>query len=170
MIHRDSYGFNTFAGLRIGEIQKKSNPNEWLHIPSDQNIADILTRGASPCSLLQGSLWQCGPSWLVEDEDKWPVSTVQQMSGVVDKAEIEKYEVGPKIGSKVKKSVGRCVFEQDLSTVAVIDINLLSSRISSLQKVLRIVAYVLRWIFKYDKAPHGHCMNRLAVKGINYNN
>ena len=170
MIHRDSYGFNTFAGLRIGEIQKKSNPNEWLHIPSDQNIADILTRGASPCSLLQGSLWQCGPSWLVEDEDKWPVSTVQQMSGVVDKAEIEKYEVGPKIGSKVKKSVGKCVFKQDLSTVAVIDINLLSSRISSLQKVLRIVAYVLRWIFKYDKAPHGHCMNRLAVKEINYNN
>ena len=169
MIHRDSYGFNTFAGLRIGEIQKKSNPNEWLHISSDQNIADILTRGASPCSLLQGSVWQCGPSWLVEDEDKWPVSTVQQMSGVVDKAEIEKYEVGPKIGSKVKKSVGKCVFEQDLSTVAVIDINLLSSRISSLQKVLRIVAYVLRWIFKYDKAPHGHCMSRLVVTGPNYN-
>ena len=30
MIGKNSYGFNTFAALRIGEIQQKSDPKDWL--------------------------------------------------------------------------------------------------------------------------------------------
>ena len=46
MIRKESYGFNTFAGLRVGEIQSKTSYDAWKHIPSSENIADILTRGA----------------------------------------------------------------------------------------------------------------------------
>ena len=46
MIMKESYCFNTFAGLRVGEIQKKTDIMRWLHIPSDENIADILINGA----------------------------------------------------------------------------------------------------------------------------
>ena len=48
MIKKDNYGFNTFAGLRVAEIQKKTDVDSWLHIPSAENIADVLTRGAEP--------------------------------------------------------------------------------------------------------------------------
>ena len=48
IIMKESYGFNTFAGLRVGEIQKKTDIMKWLHIPSEENIADVLTKGATP--------------------------------------------------------------------------------------------------------------------------
>ena len=40
MIRKLSYGFNKFAGLRVGEIQIKTNVEDWKHIPSEENIAD----------------------------------------------------------------------------------------------------------------------------------
>ena len=36
MILKDSYGFNTFAGLRVGEIQQKTVVEDWIHIPSKE--------------------------------------------------------------------------------------------------------------------------------------
>ena len=51
MIKKDNYGFNTFAGLRVAEIQKKTDVDSWLNIPSAENIADVLTRGAKPDKL-----------------------------------------------------------------------------------------------------------------------
>ena len=43
MIKKDSYGFNTFAGLRVAEIQQKSDVDSWRHLPSSENISNILT-------------------------------------------------------------------------------------------------------------------------------
>ena len=74
MMHKDSYGFNTFAGLRISEIQKKTDLKSWKHIPSDHNIADILTKGSTPDRINLDSCWQRGPPWLVQDHSVWPVS------------------------------------------------------------------------------------------------
>ena len=67
MIRKESYEFNTFAGLGVGEIQQKTNRNKWLHIPSKQNSSIIFTRGAPPSVLGPGSVWQAGPKWLVQD-------------------------------------------------------------------------------------------------------
>ena len=67
MIRKESYGFNTYAGLRVAEIQKKTSVDDWKHIPSEENIADILTRGVKPDMLGPGSAWQCGPEWMVKD-------------------------------------------------------------------------------------------------------
>ena len=64
MILKDSYGFNTFAGLRVAEIQQKTDPEAWLHIPGDENISDIITRWAAPNTLGKDSVWQKGPLWL----------------------------------------------------------------------------------------------------------
>ena len=67
MVLKDSYQFNTFAGLRVDEIQRKTDPDSWLHISSDDNYcADILTRGESPNKLGPDSIWQREPDWLIE--------------------------------------------------------------------------------------------------------
>ena len=60
MIKKESYGFNSFAGLRVGEIQQKTDRNSWNHVPSKENIADILTKGAPPNTLGPSSTWQAG--------------------------------------------------------------------------------------------------------------
>ena len=74
MIKKLSYGFNTFTGLIVGEIEVTTNVEDWFHIPSEENIADCLTKGLAPSKLAFGSAWQCGPSWLCKPESDWPVN------------------------------------------------------------------------------------------------
>ena len=61
----------------MSEIQKKTVAEDWLHVPSKENIADVLTKGASPESLGTDSVWQTGPVWLVDPPSTWPVTDVR---------------------------------------------------------------------------------------------
>ena len=74
MIQKESYGYNTFAGTRVGEIQEGTEPKDWYWIESDLNVADYLTRGKSPSEIDENSVWQQGPEFLKEPENHWPVS------------------------------------------------------------------------------------------------
>lgn len=47
-IHKDSYGYQTFFANRIREIQKAGPVEDWRWIEGNLNIADIITRGATP--------------------------------------------------------------------------------------------------------------------------
>ena len=76
MIQRESYGFNTFAANRIGEIHQTTDRNEWLWVPGKPwiNVADITTRGCPP-SELNSKLWQTGPDFMQDPEKDWPTKT-----------------------------------------------------------------------------------------------
>ncbi|GFS47006.1 uncharacterized protein TNCV_3031311 [Trichonephila clavipes] len=44
-------------------------PNQlWRHVPSDQNPADLVSRGVDPDKLLQQNLWFNGPTFLSGDD------------------------------------------------------------------------------------------------------
>ena len=73
MIQKESYGFNTFAATRIGEIQKSSHPEEWYWVEGKTNVADILTRGTKLNNLGPTSKWQNGPKFLDLPVDFWPI-------------------------------------------------------------------------------------------------
>ena len=51
MIQKHSYGFNTFAATRIGEIQEGTNQTDWYWVESKHNIADCITRGKKPSDI-----------------------------------------------------------------------------------------------------------------------
>jgi len=53
--------------------------DDWYWVESSKNIADIISRGASPSRLELGSEWQCGPEFLQDDEEEWPLE--QSFSG-----------------------------------------------------------------------------------------
>ena len=77
MLKKDSYVLNTFAGLRVKEIESKSDVLSWKHISSKDNfVSDILTKGATPDKLGENSEWQTGPKWLLKDPIDWPVTVV----------------------------------------------------------------------------------------------
>ena len=44
-IQSASLSFKPFVSLRVGEIQRKSYPSQWKHIPSEENVANDLSRG-----------------------------------------------------------------------------------------------------------------------------
>ncbi|XP_019738325.1 uncharacterized protein LOC109523554 isoform X2 [Hippocampus comes] len=82
-IQKDSYGYQTFFANRIGEIQKAGPVDTWKWVEGCFNIADILTRGATPEELDEDSEWQTGPQFLKWPESEWPVKTASEVSATV---------------------------------------------------------------------------------------
>ena len=69
MLKRDSYGFNTYAGLRVGEVQESSKTDEWHWIEGELNVADFVTRNkVKPSQMGKGPVWQDGPEFLSREE------------------------------------------------------------------------------------------------------
>ncbi len=64
--------FRSFIANRIGEIQMSTEPAQWQHMRTDENPADLCTRGATPSELADNCLWWNGPKWLLEDKSSWP--------------------------------------------------------------------------------------------------
>ena len=73
MIQKESYGFNTFVGTRVGEIQSHTNPSQWYWIKGDINTADIITRGEDPNNIGLNSDWQNGPKFMTKPIKYWPI-------------------------------------------------------------------------------------------------
>ena len=64
--------FRAFVANRVGEIQMYSDPQQWQHVSTEQNPADLVSRGISAENIIDNSLWWSGPDWLLKDEDDWP--------------------------------------------------------------------------------------------------
>ncbi|CAI5678593.1 unnamed protein product [Oreochromis niloticus] len=79
-IQRESYGYQTFFANRIGEIQSSTRIQDWWWIPGAQNIADVVTRGASPRDLDEDSKWQNGPRFLSLPVSEWPVRSAKELA------------------------------------------------------------------------------------------
>ena len=57
---------------RVNEILKLSDKGDWRYCPSQENPADIGSRGMPASELNQNVLWWQGPAWLTETEESWP--------------------------------------------------------------------------------------------------
>ena len=73
MIQKESYDFNTFVAVRVGEIQDHTNPQTWYWIDGKWNIADSITQGKNPDELGPRSTWQNGPEFLKLPEEEWHI-------------------------------------------------------------------------------------------------
>ena len=94
MIQRESYGFNTFASNRIGEIHSATEQDEWAWIGGKPwlNIADVTTRGLRPSDLGEDSLWQKGPEFLSLPTEQWPIK--KEVRADIDVPELKQKFVG----------------------------------------------------------------------------
>ena len=121
---KESYGFNTFAATRIGEIQEGTDPQDWYWVESDNNIADWITRGKRPNDIDADSDWQRGPTFLRLPESEWPISKVICKQESAD---------------QLKRATTMHTTTKDDSLAERININ----KDSSYKKLLRVTARVL---------------------------
>ena len=64
----DSKQYHTFAGNRVARIRSHSEASQWRHVPSEQNPADLASRGTLSVAHLAGSEWFNGPKSLTQRE------------------------------------------------------------------------------------------------------
>jgi len=57
-----------FVAHRIGEIQELTSMDEWNHVGTKENPADLVSRGVAPDELKISRLWWNGPQWLQDDD------------------------------------------------------------------------------------------------------
>ncbi|GFU02186.1 DUF5641 domain-containing protein [Nephila pilipes] len=114
-----------FVTKRISEIRKLTTSEDWLHISTDQNPADILSRGCGPKQLQKCKWWQ-GPAWLQNPKEQWPKSAVN-----IDEKEVE---------IEKRKSV-ISANNTELESISL----QLARRFSRFSKMIRVMAWVLRF-------------------------
>ncbi|KAJ8977812.1 hypothetical protein NQ317_000069 [Molorchus minor] len=61
----------TFVANRISQIQQKTQVSQWHHVASEENPADIISRGLYPDQLSNSSLWWHGPDFLKSSASTW---------------------------------------------------------------------------------------------------
>jgi hypothetical protein len=123
-IKGDPNRWKQFVANRAIEIQNLTEPHKWSYCPTEDNPADLLTRGISATSLVNSGMWLKGPDWLSACEEQWPQkSDCQCMTTLV----IESESLLSATNTKPEK-----VFEVE--------------RWSKFTKAVRVVAWVLRFI------------------------
>jgi len=121
--------WKTFVANRVAKIQELVPMESWHHVSGLENPADLASRGILAVDLLSSSLWWHGPEWLVTNVI--PTGPKEQHSTEVDK------EAKP---------------IQKFASHTLRDVSLLSNY-SRLITLLRVVAYILRFVVNCAKSP-----------------
>ena len=134
-----------FVHHRVNEILSLTSKEDWAHVAGTDNPADLGSRGVSATLLKNSRLWWEGPTWLCEDESKWP-----KFSPSVDSADIE----------VERRKNATSLFTTNTDRVGVgsiVDVE----RHGTLGKLLRVTAFVLRFINNL----RGRSMNKVLNIG-----
>ena len=145
-LSQEPSNWTTFVANRVAEIQRNDRVH-WQHVPTEDNPADAASRGVEPSALKSLEIWWKGPTWLcsgvlpsqpklnfTEDETKRP----------------ERQILHPRAAKKTP--LARVVRTVPAVSLAVTKIHNYAGDIfdlslfSSLSKLLRVVAYVKRFI------------------------
>ena len=129
-----------YIGQRVEEIRRLSPKDLWRHCPGELNPADLPSRGLTAKELSTSTTWWNGPSFLYLPENEWPnISQSEQ----INEEEILQESVKNEPAVTHSLIITACdkfnpKFDQ------IIDIG----RCSNVTKLLRVTAYVLRFINK----------------------
>ena len=134
-IRSDAERWGVFVKNRVKEIQKLTDQTAWNHCPGSENPADLPSRGTSAVHL-KSDLRLHGPPWLRLDSGEWPRTQpdAAEPSECVTEAR--------KLAMPAQVSGSSSAGGTDTGLSGLVDAELYSS----LSRLLRVTAWVLRWI------------------------
>lgn len=78
-INAPAYNWKTFVANRVANIQELSDPTNWYHVRTEENPADVASRGTTPRGLIDSDLWLNGPAFLRSDSE-WCGETITALA------------------------------------------------------------------------------------------
>ena len=61
-----------YVGSRVMRVTERATPEQWSHVRTDENPADLPTRGISVDEIVDCKLWWKGPEFLSKPISEWP--------------------------------------------------------------------------------------------------
>ena len=126
-IKADPSRWKAFVANRVVEIQTLTSPDRWFHCSGVENPADLLTRGVTAEELIFSKVWLQGPKFLVER----PSDEVDLLEPSAVLCSVMAEETASPV--LIAAAPGENVFQVE--------------RWGKLTKAIRVVAWVLRFIF-----------------------
>ncbi|KAL9972370.1 hypothetical protein ACROYT_G018655 [Oculina patagonica] len=120
-----------FVRHRVNEILKLSSREEWLYCPTEENPADIGSRGAIASQLKEDELWWHGPQWVSEKPQDWPKIT--ETLRTPESSEEEEKKSSMVMLTETKQTTG-------IATV----VN--ANKYSTLHRLVTVTAWVIRFV------------------------
>uniref|UniRef100_L7LX93 Putative tick transposon n=1 Tax=Rhipicephalus pulchellus TaxID=72859 RepID=L7LX93_RHIPC len=115
-----------FVSNRAAEIKSKSHESQWSYVKSDENPADLMTRGIKLKHLLNNELWWKGPTW-INNKNQRPDYDI---SIELDRDELKDEE-------ELVASLTTTTRQENIIDV---------SRFGSYKKALRVTAWIMRYM------------------------
>lgn len=133
-----------FIAHRVATIQAVTPARSWQHVKSEDNPADLISRGCTVDELIVSKNWWQGPEFLTKTEEEWP--QWRKGDAMKDKANIAQIEqeIRKKSESPVLLLASGGQNGQHIESV-------LESH-ERLRVTLRVTAYVMRFVNMAKKA------------------
>lgn len=148
-IHAPSSKWKVFVANRVTEIQQNTSQAKWHHIKSQDNPADILSRGCLPSKLQNYNHWWLGPKWLLQDSSFWPLDNFSiHNSNAPDECLIEE----------------RKTIKFSLISTKPVD---LSENFSSITRLTRVFSYCFRFLHNIKTKLSDRNFSVLSTKELN---
>lgn len=132
-----------YVANRVQKIRENTDMNNWFHVRSEQNPADLISRGLNAMELVPNELWWSGPPWLRKPEDEWP-TPLQLTKGELHEANTEIKQTMFVGAVHLPKLNDLLIFIKRKNNE--IDHVALDNYTNDIQRILRIASYVLRFI------------------------
>ena len=145
---RTNKKLSRFVNSRVAEIHDYSI--KITYVKSEDNPADIATRGSTVNEIKCNKLWWNGPDWLKLSEEDWP----QYLYDIEDETRLSITK--EEMGNKVLYETGLVAEESKDESNMLLGINIM--RFATYVKLLRVTAWCLRFI--------ANSKSQIPVKGV----
>ncbi|XP_055314000.1 uncharacterized protein LOC129575097 [Sitodiplosis mosellana] len=128
-IRGDPNRWAVFVSNRIHRILTSTDIKDWRHVVSNDNVADLNSRGLTVTQLRDSTLWWNGPAWLSLPANEWPNSPLN----IINDDPVE-------LRSKFKSI--------NVTTNEISRLDSILFRFSNFNRLRYSIAYLLRYVQK----------------------
>ena len=141
-LHQDARPLQTAVRNGVIEVRRLTSLEDWYHIPTDANVADIGTRGVTIGDVALGSDWANGKQWMKEDLSSAPLRTVSevQLDQEELRAALKEVRATESMSYNIPKVTDKLESRYSFSQYVV------DPCILAWHKAIRVLAFVLQFI------------------------
>ena len=141
-INSDSRPLETHVRNAVIEIRRLSSPEQWFHVASAMNVADIATRPSAVSELGPESVWQRGADWMALPRSQWPLKTITEVTVAAEDSRIDtKDMVQPALHSTILSTLKSQVSERYAFSKYLYDPNRYNWA-----RAVRVMAHVIKFV------------------------
>ena len=138
------------VGVRnaVSEIRRFSDHQDWHHVATELNVADLGTREATAADLMAGAGWQEGQPWMQLPRQEMPIKSAAQVTLTAEEKRVAATELraGDLRGHQINVNQGQVGLRYNLSKYLVDPCQ------HTWSKAVRIVALIERFVARCKAA------------------